>query len=479
MTAFKRFTVLFLAMLFVFGAIACSDGESETSKDDASTEESKDDASADASKDEVSADASKDEVSADTSKDDASTETSKEESEESKEDGAMYEPLNYDDMKGIWLYQYRGECIFRTGGDQRDEADFRVKVEQVCSNLARDGYNTLFLQVRPYGDSFYPSEFYCPTNFVVQDYTDTFDYDPLAIFVEYAHKYNVSIHAWLNPMRLMTPKQIVTVPENYKISQWFKEKNGDYLSLIDGRYYLNPAYAETRQLIIDGAMEICKNYDIDGIHFDDYFYVSIQNSQQDLAFDQIAYDAQNPGGAQTLSARKAWRKQNVNTLLRDLFSTIKEYDERIMFGVSPAGNIDNNVNGYLCADIYTWCSEPGYIDYIAPQVYWSFDYKANFAKFDICTISWAKLMKCEDVKLIIGIGLYRTERPSNNQTDPGWFNKKDNIKRMLEFLDGFKNDSGWIMFDYETLYDINTGEYNPLIVQERENFLPLMKPAAE
>ncbi len=445
MTAMKRFTVLLLALLFVFGAVACTEGTGDESKD-----------------------------SGEATSELTSEETSEETTEETSEDEVLYEPLNYEEMKGIWLYQYRGECIFRTDGDQRDEADFRVKVEQVCSNLARDGYNTLFLQVRPYGDSFYPSEFYCPTAFVVKDYTDSFDYDPLAIFVETAHKYNVSIHAWLNPMRLMTAKQITTVPDNYKIKQWYDEKEGDYVVKVDGRYYLNPAYAETRQLIIDGALEICKNYDIDGIHFDDYFYVDIQG-KANLAFDQKAYDEQNPDGEQTLVARKTWRKENVNTLLRDLFAAIKAYDERILFGVSPAGNISNNVDGYLCADVKKWCAEPGYIDYIAPQVYWSFDYKANFAKFNICSRDWSRLMKCDEVKLIIGMPLYKTERPQNSETDPGFYKYKDNIKRMLEFLETFAFDSGWIMFDYETLYDIDTGEYNPLIEEERENFLPLLK----
>ncbi len=467
MRALKRFAVLLLALLFVFGAVACVE-DKEPAESDASVDESNG-ASENASTD-ITGDASADNATSAESGD-STDDTSDEKGEDT------YTPLNYEEMKGIWLYQYRGECIFRTNGDQRDEADFRAKAEKVCSNLARDGYNTLFLQVRPYGDSFYPSEFYCPTAFVVEDYTDTFDYDPLEIFVEYAHKYNVSIHAWLNPMRLMTTKQIVTVPDNYKIKQWFKDKNGDYLTNIGGRYYLNPAYAETRQLIIDGALEICKNYDIDGIHFDDYFYVSIDNLKQDLAFDQIAYDAQNPDGAQTLDARKEWRRQNVNTLVKDLFSAIKAHNEGILFGISPAGNIDNNQTGYLCADVKTWCSTPGYIDYIAPQVYWSFDYKASFAKFNICTVNWARLVTCDQVDLVIGMPLYKTERPSNSETDPGFFLYKDNIKRMLEFLNGFAKDDGWIMFDYETLYDINTGEYNPLIEEERENFLPLLKAA--
>ncbi len=391
----------------------------------------------------------------------------------------LYTPLNYDAMKGIWFYQYDSSyTVFKASSSkQRPEATYRTYVSQIINNLVRDGFNTIFVQMRPYGDSLYPSEVYPPSPYAANSssYNGSFTYDPLEIFIEIAHENGISVHAWLNPMRLMATGSITSINEKYRLRQWYNDtsKRGDYIVASGSRYYLNPAHAETRQLVVDGVMEICKNYDIDGIHFDDYFYIDSDSDSQDLAFDQKAYNTYVPNGAQTVSARRAWRRQNVNKLLKEIYSAIDEYDGRILFGISPAGNIDNNQTGYLCADIKTWCSTPGYIDYIAPQVYWSFDYKSDFAKFDICSNNWARLVTTDSVRLIIGMAPYRCISPTNNSTDPGWYKYKDNMKRMLQFSDSMPKCSGWIMFKYESIYNLfSEGSYNSGMITETNNMLP-------
>lgn len=376
-----------------------------------------------------------------------------------------YQPLNYEYMKGIWLYQYKTQSLFKDSGVQRNEADYREKVKTICSNLSRDGYNTLFLQVRGHGDSFYPSELFPPTTFVVNSYTDSFVYDPLEIFCETAHEYKISLHAWINPYRLLTASQMSKVPEKYAIGKWYNEKEGDYIVCVNGRYYCNPAYAEVQQLVIDGAVEICRNYEVDGIHIDDYFYPE----GADDSFDSIAYAALGNG-----RALKSFRFESVNSLVRGLYSAVHTVNEDLLFGVSPAGNINAN-RGYLCADVDTWCANPGYIDYIAPQAYWSFSHSQSYAKYNICSQNWARLIKCDSVKLIMGMGLYRTINPTDSSTDPDWYNCDDNIKRMLEYTYNDENAAGFIMFDYESLYNIFTGEYRTENKAERENFLPLLK----
>lgn len=393
------------------------------------------------------------------------SDSSEESSEESEYPTVGYQPLNYEYMKGIWLYQYKTQSLFKNNGVQRDEADYREKVRTICSNLQRDGYNTLFLQVRGHGDSFYPSELFPPTTFVVNSYTDSFVYDPLEIFCEIAHEYKISLHAWINPYRLLTASQMSKVPEQYAIGKWYNEKEGDYVVCVDGRYYCNPAYAEVQQLVIAGAVEICRNYEVDGIHIDDYFYP--EGASND--FDKKAYAALGDG--RTL---KNFRFESVNALVRGLYSAVHAVNEDLLFGVSPAGNISAN-RGYLCADVNTWCATPGYIDYIAPQAYWSFSHSQDYAKYNICSQNWAKLIKCDSVKLIMGMGLYRTINPTNSSTDPDWYNYDDNIKRMLEYTYNDENAAGFIMFDYESLYNIFTGEYRSENEAERENFLPLLK----
>ncbi len=407
-------------------------------------------------------------VSAEESSAEEQTDESGEDDGSSFENGMIngYEPLNYEYVKGTWLYQYQYSGLFRADGKQRDEASYRELVTKICQNLQRDGYNTVFLQVRGHGDSFYPSKLYPPTLYVVDSYESEFAYDPLKIFCDIAHEHKISLHAWLNPYRLLLLSQMASVPDSYLTKQWYNEKEGDYVILMgDGRYYANPAYPEVQQLVIDGAVEICTNYEIDGIHIDDYFYPS---GVQDT-FDLLAYA--DMGNGRTL---KQFRYDSVNTLVKGMFDSIHGVNPNLKFGISPAGNMDNN-RGYLSADIDTWCTTPGYIDYIAPQVYWSFDYKADFAKFDICSTSWGNLVTCEDVDLIIGMGLYRTVNPTFSSTDPGWYLYKDNVKRMLEFTYDFEPADGFIMFDYCSMYDIYTGEYNTSISEELDNFLPLLK----
>ena len=458
-TKFKAILALILALCMILPVAACGEEAGGNSSDDATGAMTE---STDSSEEATSEDGS---------------------SEESKEESMEYDPvltadpLNYKYMKGTWLYQYTNEGLFKTGGKQRPEADYRKKVEKICENLQRDGYNTIFLQVRGHGDSFYPSEVSPPTTYVVDSYTDTFDYDPLKIFCEVAKEYKLSLHAWINPYRLLTAGQMENVPETYRIGKWYREKNGDYVVQgPDGRYYCNPAYDEVQQLVIDGVMELCQNYDIAGIHMDDYFYISIEDEAEDLAFDQKAYDLLYDGLAEdNLENRKAWRRQNVNTLVQKLFAKVHEYNPDMLFGISPGGNIDNNQIGYLCADVKTWCSTPGYVDYIAPQVYWSFSHSWNKARFNICTNNWANMVTCEDVRLIVGIGLYRAVEPTQSSSDPDWFKRKDNIKRMLNFVYNHEGATGFIMFSYESMYNVVTGAYNPAISTEQGKFLPLLK----
>lgn len=446
MRKLKAIISMLLALSFVFAAAACDGNADDTASDDATNAIAESEDSAESADSEDSAE------SGDTS-------------EEGKIPTNDYKPLNYEYMKAMWLYQYKNQSLFKDKGQQRDEADYREKVTQICSNLKRDGFNTLFLQVRGHGDCFYPSELFPPTTYVVPSYTDTFAYDPLEIFVEIAHEHEISLHAWVNPYRLLTANQIKRVPEKYAIGKWYKESEGDYVVRVGDRYYCNPAYPEVQQLVIDGAIEICSKYNVDGLHIDDYFYPD----GADNSFDSLAYATLGAGKTQ-----KQFRFDSVNTLVKGLYDAVHAVNKDLMFGISPAGNIDAN-RGYLCADVDTWCSTPGYIDYIAPQAYWSFSHKLNYAKYNICTDNWARLITCDSVKLIMGMGLYRTVGVEQSSTDPDWFLYKDNIKRMVEHTYAYEKADGFIMFDYESLYDIMTGEYITVNEEERNNFLPLLK----
>jgi len=388
-------------------------------------------------------------------------------------------PINYDNMKGVWVDQFSAGSLFNNAGTQRSEESFRTLAAKMVDNLSRDGFNTVILQMRPNGDSLYPSEIYPPSPSVGVAYDGEFAYDPLEIFLEIAHAKNLSVHGWINPMRLMKTEQIVNVPTKYTLGEWYNdsEKNGTYIVAYDGYYYLNPAYPEARQLVIDGVMEMCKNYDVDGVHFDDYFYADINPESLNLAFDQKAYELYgNSAGTETnLTFRKDFRRQQVNTLVKDVYSAIHEYNDDLVFGISPAGNISTNTAGYLCADVRSWCSAPGYVDYICPQVYWSFDHPTYSSKFNNCVSAWANLCTSNSVKLYIGIPTYLASNSAPSGSDVGWKNYDDNIARMLDYVKLHNRSEGFIFFAYGNTYNLFTGGYATNYSKEIDNYIGKIK----
>ena len=127
------------------------------------------------------------------------------------------------------------------------------------------------------------------------------DYDALEIFISEAHKLNISVYAWINPLRCQTAEEFSSVPDNFTTKKWFSEFEGTYICNVNGRMWLNPAYEEVRDFISEGVSEIIKNYDVDGIHIDDYFYPSTDEN-----FDKSAF---SDSGEDNL---KNWRIENIN-----------------------------------------------------------------------------------------------------------------------------------------------------------------------
>lgn len=220
---------------------------------------------------------------------------------------AAYTPVNYGDFKAMWLSQIDMQNIYVSVGVQRGEASFRTYAKQIVRNIKTIGFNTIIVQVRPYADSMYPSEYYPMSSMVVGSYGREAEYDPFEIILKAAHDEGLSVQAWINPMRAMLDSQIGSVDSKYLIKQWYDDKNyrGKYIVNFKERWYLNPAYEEVRQLIIDGAREILEKYEVDGLHMDDYFYPE----GIDASFDSAAYAAYvksgGAGGAGRLAARTA------------------------------------------------------------------------------------------------------------------------------------------------------------------------------
>lgn len=273
---------------------------------------------------------------------------------------------------------------------------FRAGAEEMMANCADLGLNTVIAQVRPFADALYPSQYFPWSHLCTGTQGQDPGFDPLAILIETAHAQGLELEAWLNPYRVQLnaslPGQLaennpaLTSPELVK-------QAGEGL-------YFDPCSEEVRQLIVDGVTEIVTNYDVDGIHFDDYFYPTT-----DASFDAEEYAASG-----TSLSLEDWRRDNVNQLVKAVYDAIQAVKPEVRFGISPQGNMDNNYNGQY-SDVALWLSTPGYVDYILPQLYWGYGYTTSGGQtrfgFENITAEWAALERAEGVSLYFGLGAYR------------------------------------------------------------------------
>jgi len=215
----------------------------------------------------------------------------------------------------------------------------------------------------------------------------------------------------------------------------------------DGNLYFDPGIPQVRQLLIDSAMELVNNYDIDGIHFDDYFYPGKNFDDADTfaMYGQGFYSIEN------------WRRENVNSLIRDLHKTIQEGPRQIRFGISPFGIWANDTSHFLgsatrgnqtyfshYADPLTWIRE-GSIDYIAPQLYWHIGF--DIADYHILLDWWHRATLFSSVDLYIGHAAYRSG--STDYSNP-WYGV-DEINRQLILNKGYSGVTGSIFYNYSAL----------------------------
>ncbi|MBO7249815.1 MAG: family 10 glycosylhydrolase [Clostridia bacterium] len=390
-------------------------------------------------------------------------------SDEEKPASELYEARNYDKPKAIWLSQFDMKEIYTNAGGQRDIAEYTALLERVISNVASMGINTVFIQLRPNGDSIYPSELFPASIYVTGAYGEEHEYDPFQIFLDLAHKEGLSVHAWINPLRCMSVDKIDLISQKYEIKQWYLRGKDSPLREVSGYLYLDPAYEEARQLICAGAREIIKKYNVDGIHIDDYFYPTTDES-----YDADSYAAMNAEGLSLADFRRA----QIDLLVSSIHDTVKEQNPTLLFGVSPSGNNDRNFNE-LYADVSTWCRE-GYIDYLAPQIYFGFEHTTR--PFDEVLREFSELAQAGDVPLVVGITLEKAQNGYEGIGDSWagdgygeWIAQKNVIKRSLEYVRELDDSYGIALFSYRLLFDPLTGEPIEATREEYNNFMPVFK----
>ena len=310
------------------------------------------------------------------------------------------------DLVGLWV------PYFSLSTEEGTQAAFEENYKAIVRRAKEQGVNAMFVHVRPFSDSLYPSALYPWSHVLTGEQGKDPGFDPLAFLVEYTHSQGMEFHAWLNPLRVKTAQTPGALSPESPYEKW-KGEHPYYFMEWEGGVYLDPAYPEVRSLIAQGVGEIVENYQVDGVHFDDYFYPSQDPSLDGEAYELYCQQAEEPVDLLT------WRQANVNALVSLVYRAVKETREQAVFGISPQGNIENDLA--MGADVTAWAAVPGYVDYLCPQLYYSFENPA--LGYSQALEQWDALPRWEGLRLYAGLALYK----AGSQEDQGTWLGEDNI----------------------------------------------------
>ena len=299
--------------------------------------------------------------------------------------------------------------------DFSSEEAFRTAAAELLDNSAALGLNTVIAQVRPFGDALYESSLFPWSHLCTGTQGQGPGFDPLDVLVTEAHGRGLSLEAWVNPYRL---KSSAAMPPSIADTN-LMNTHPEWCCTVGDGVYLNPAVPEAAAYVVQGVAELVEKYAVDGIHFDDYFYPT-----DDESIDAEQYAAYVNETEEPLTLHE-WRTANVNALIAAVYSRVKEANENVQFGISPQGNLENNE--MINADVYTWCAQAGYIDYVCPQLYYSFENEA--LPFETALQNWCALKRLPSIKLYIGLAVYKAGTDADNGT---WLNTTDTLAKQID-----------------------------------------------
>ncbi len=342
------------------------------------------------------------------------------------------------EFRGAWMHTvFQGQ--YHDQNTEQNKAYLRAQLD----SLQRAGVNAVLFQVRPCADAFYPSELEPWSRFLTDGGAAPQPYwDPLQFMIDEAHARGMELHAWLNPYRVTAAKGHTPAPSHlyYKEPQRFVTYEGD------GKIYFDPGMPENRKFIEQVVMDIVGRYDVDAIHFDDYFY-PYPAKGKDFPDDKT-YAKYGKG-----MDRGDWRRRNVDLLIEEIHDSIQAGPKPwVRFGISPFGiwrNKENDPRGSdtrgglqnyddLYADVLLW-AERGWIDYLLPQLYWELEHKV--ASSEKLAYWWAEATPAT-CHLYIGQDVERTMKKPD--TTPGGEPTQLNHKlRLSRELPGVKGNCWW------------------------------------
>ena len=354
------------------------------------------------------------------------------------------------EYRAFWFSFYDYED-YRSKNTIRNATTFQNYFTKVVKNGKSLGMNTIIVQVRPFGDALYQSSYFPWSEVISGKQGVNPGFDPLAIMVSVAHSNGLRIEAWINPYRVTSSSTNYNKlsPKN-QARKWHNKKSTKRNVLsYNGKLYYNPSKAAVRKLIVNGVKEIVTNYNVDGIHMDDYFYPSFSKANVKKAFDAKEYKASSlkkQGKSITY-----YRRTQVNLLVKQIHDAVKAIKPSATFGISPAGVPSELLSSYAhYVDYRTWMRSTAYIDYICPQVYWGFYHV--YSKYDVITDKWVAAAAGSPVKLYIGVAVYKVGYNVGTTSSEKKEWKKDSTILKRQVLYGrSKGVDGFAFFDYSDL----------------------------
>ncbi len=354
-----------------------------------------------------------------------------------------------EEMRGMWVASVVN--IDYPTKPTTDPSVLKAEALKILDEAKKTGFNAVFLQVRPTADALYKSNYFPWSKFLTgtQGKAPADAFDPLAFWITEAHKRGIELHAWINPYRITKKTASEPAPTLASLaSNHPARKNPNWVvRYSDKNLYFNPGIPEVRKLIKDSILELVNNYDIDGIHFDDYFYPG-REFDDSKTFATYGKDYKNIGD---------WRRSNVNTLISEVYKAIKAADKDIRFGISPFGIWANKASHSLgsdtrglesyydhYADSRKWVKD-GIIDYITPQIYWNIGY--SVADYGKLLTWWVDVVKDTSVDLYIGHALYKA---GNSDPKSPWYGVAE-IEKQMWLNRNYPEVKGSMFYNYTSL----------------------------
>ncbi|WP_107486430.1 glycoside hydrolase family 10 protein, partial [Streptomyces sp. 13-12-16] len=314
------------------------------------------------------------------------------------------------EMRGMWVATVTNRDWPSRPG--LSAARQRAELLGHLDTAVRDRLNTVIFQVRPTADALWPSPYEPWSQYLTGTQGAHPGWDPLGTAVAEAHARGLELHAWFNPYRVALHADPARLTASHPA-----RRNPGWTVPYGGRLYYNPGLPEVRAFVREAMLDAVRRYPVDAVHFDDYFYpypVAGQSFDDDLAYD-------THGGG--FPDRAAWRRDNVDRLVRETAAGIKETRPGTRFGISPFGvwrNADVDGRGSathagvqtyddLHADTRRWARE-NWIDYICPQLYWNIGFAA--ADYAALLPWWAEVVRGSGTRLYVGEALYKAGDPA-------------------------------------------------------------------